>query len=208
MPNKRALTVLHAEGSASELSPASRRGTVERSSDNAQGAPRGADSSPSRLSAESRRGTVEPSEGDAQGSRRGTAQPGVDGVQASVPGTDVSPSRLGSGSQRETAERGRVSCLCKPGVQGAATPSVRTDNSRCGSCVGQSPPCLPSALLQQNHPSDTHVSAARCRSTWTNRTCLSRQHSSRGPCTVRQQPGSVLPGQACSVCPGAAAASC
>ena len=56
--------------------------------------------------------------------------------------------------------------------------------------------------------SDTHISAACCRSTWTHRTCLSRQHRSRLLPDGAWPPAAVLPGQACSVCPGAAAASC
>ena len=113
---RRALTDWHAEGATSDLTPGSRRAPVEHSSDDAQGAPRGAETSPSRLSAQSRRGTVEPGENIAQRSRRDTAEPGVGGVQPHVPDVDVSPSRLGSGSRRATAERGRVSCLCRAGI--------------------------------------------------------------------------------------------
>ena len=117
-----ALAVWHAEGGASKGSPGPRRGTEERSSDTAQGAPQGAESSLSRLSTELGRGGVEPAKGFAHASRWDTAEPGVGGVQPHMPDVDASPNRLGSGSRRETAERGRVSCLCIAGIQGTATP--------------------------------------------------------------------------------------
>lgn len=96
-------------------------------------------------------------------------------MQPHAPDVEVSPSRLGTGSRRRTAERGRVSCLGKPGIQGAAMPLKGVQwHLTPGLLSWQRPQrCFSNILIS------TRLSAACASSILTPRASMSRRHSSR-----------------------------